>query len=180
MCIIEYDGCRDVAQHDKRMNFVAQASKFRLSTEVLSISVQSWKIIQEGHNYKSIFIVRYIFNSENASTSSTQLAPLTLPRSDQNTGCIFMWHSDLRALIPNCTWAIDDSQGQDEQMCCVARSALSLRCRGRGVWLGHWQLIQAHTLQVVQVVGVQRSLFLCVCVCEREIDRRGIANNHSL
>ncbi len=78
-------------------------------------------------------------------------------------GGIFMWHSDLRSLIPNCTWAIEDSQGKDEQMCCVARSALSLHCGG-GVWLGHWQLIRAHKLQVVQGVGVQRSLFVWLCV----------------
>lgn len=45
-------------------------------------------------------------------TSAHPLAPLT-PFClcwSKHAG-IFMWHPDLRSLIPNCTWARDDSQG---------------------------------------------------------------------
>lgn len=52
----------------------------------------------------------------------------------------------------------------------VAAAVFRLMVMVGGGLLGHWPLIRAHTLQVVQVVGVQRSL--CVCVWHRNRQER--------
>lgn len=75
--------------------------------------------------------------------------------------------SDVGTVIPNCTAATDESQGEDEQMRCVATSAGRRRVvvmGGGGA--GHGQLMRAHALQVAEELGVQRSL-ACVCVWHR-------------
>lgn len=91
--------------------------------------------------------------------------------------------SDVCAVIPNCTAATDESQGEDEQMRCVAMSAGRRRVvvMGGGGGPGHGQLMRAHALQVAQVLGVQRSLAcVCVCVCGTEADGIGTASRLSL
>lgn len=84
--------------------------------------------------------------------------------------------SDVGSVIPNCTLATDEPQGEDEQMRRVATSAGRQRVVVVGGGEpGHGQLMQAHALQVAQMVGVQRSL---VCVCE-ELSKPSLQPHHT-
>lgn len=135
---------------------------------------------------QSIFIVSYIFNVEKKKKCmgcfyAHPLTPLTRSISgDQNTGMyscdILIW--DLWSLIACEQWLI--LRGRMSR-CAVWPGALWVCIAegrgGRGLQLGHWQLIRARTLQVVQVVCESKGLcFVCVCAC---VSRREIANNHS-
>lgn len=158
-------GCNAAWQEDG----LCFTSKFMLDTVVLTFQCRAEKIYKWASSQIYIYYALYFKQQKcrycfYAPTHPT--APLTLSVStDQNTGLyscgILIW--DLWSLIAYEQWV---NLGGKMSRCAVWPEALwvCIAEGGEGVWLGHWQLIQAHTLQVVQVVGVQRSLFFCLCV----------------
>lgn len=169
-------GCSAGWQEDELCCTSKQAS-LCLTQEYSHLSAENYT---RGQRRKSIFNARCISRPYKYvhcfHAPAHPLAPLWLHRSKHGVySCgILIW--DLWSLIAHEQRVI--LRGGMSR-CAVWPEALWVCIAERGkVWPDHWQLIRAHALQVVQVVEVQRSLF--VCVCEREIDSGEIANKHSL